>query len=82
MFIASTLKTDKNGKYMDEDLDLVPFDEEYCNISADELETASKQNKLNILSAKDNNFSLDKKSVRNILDEIKNQIKNRITVLD
>jgi hypothetical protein len=81
MFIASVLKNGPNGEYIDDGLDVVPFDEEYCNITIEELEEASRSG-LHLLAAKKSEVAVDVQAVKVVIDDIKAQIKNRVVTLD
>lgn len=83
MFIACTLTTGEDGKYMDDDLDLVPFDEEYINISAEELERASKIG-VDILSAVNTPSVVEKQAIQIVLDQlqIKKAVQSRVALID
>jgi hypothetical protein len=79
MFIASKLE-DKDGKYMDDDLDIVPFEDEYSKITIEELEKAS-ENGFEDVKPSNTQLGIKEKEAVKIIGDIKSQMTSRIKTI-
>ena len=75
MFVACTLDI-QNGEYMDEDVDVVPFDEEYHNISIKELEDAVKNVSFKPIISQNQVATVNFQDMVAIKDMLKDRVKN------
>lgn len=76
MFIASELEHDGNN-YMDDDINIVPFEDEYSKVTLEELEEASK-NGFEDVKPTVTIMAHKKKDNMKILSDIKKQISQRL----
>lgn len=74
MYIASILEIDEEGKYMDEDIDIVNFDQEYFNYTVQDLEEDLKNKSFESLVCQDTIVPIPLQSVINIIDVLKNRV--------
>lgn len=74
MYVASILEIDDEGKYMDEDIDIVNFDQEYFNYTVEDLEEDLKNKSFESLVCQDAIAPLPLQSVINIIDILKNRV--------
>lgn len=76
MFIASELEHDGND-YMDDDVNIVPFEDEYSKVTLEELEEASK-NGFEDVKPTVTIMAHKKKDNMKILSDIKKQMSQRL----
>ena len=76
MFIAAVLEVDEKGQYMDEDVDVVAFDEEYHNYSIEELTEAIKHHSFAPIASQDQVAPLSVANIEDIANVLKNRVKN------
>jgi len=69
MFIAAVIE-EKDGKYMDEDVDIVHFDEEYHAYSLEELQEALKGRDYSVIKCQDEEVPVSHEEVQQIVDMI------------
>lgn len=79
MFIASKLDI-SNGKYMDDDLDIIPFEDEYSKITLEELEKASENGFEDVKPTK-TEMPLSNKESEKIIVDIKKHLLGRIKTI-
>jgi hypothetical protein len=76
MFIASILDIDEEGNYMDEDVNIVDLDEQYHNLSIQELEDALKNKSFEVISSQDKISPVNMIDVAAIKEMLKDRVKN------
>ena len=76
MFIAAVIE-EKDGKYMDEDVDIVHFDEQYHAYSVEELQEALKERDYSVIKCQDEEVPISHTEVQEIVDMI-SVIGNRV----
>lgn len=69
MFIAAVIE-EKDGKYMDEDVDIVHFDEQYHAYSVEELQDALKENNYSVIKCQNKQVPISDTAVEEIVDMI------------
>lgn len=79
MFIASKLEHNGNN-YMDDDLDIVPFEDEYSKITLEELEKASENGFEDVKPVK-TEMPLSNKDSEKVIVDIKKHLLGRIKTI-
>ena len=74
MFIASTLDIDEDGKYMDDDIDIVQFDEDYSSVKITELEDILKNKEFERLSCQRELPVVPLTDIVNIVEILQNKV--------
>lgn len=69
MFIAAVIE-EKDGKYMDEDVDIVHFDEEYHAYSLEELQDALKNRNFEVIKCQEQEVPMTVEAIEEIVDMI------------
>jgi hypothetical protein len=76
MFIASILDIDEEGNYMDEGVNILDLDEQYHNLSIQELEEALKNKSFEVISSQDKISPVNMIDVATIKEMLKDRVKN------
>lgn len=74
MFIASTLDIDEEGKYMDDDIDIVQFDEDYSSVKVAELQDILKNREFERLSCQSELPVVPLTDIVNIVEILQNKV--------